>query len=345
MNLNAMHPQPATVVGAGFFAYDVLVGANRRYEALGGSAGNVLAILAYLGWRSVPVATLGADSAAERIRAEFAHLGALTGFLRTCADAKTPVVYQTLSEGKPSYSFSCPVCGSLTRNSHSSSQQTLAEDVRSRGPVPSVFYFDRASPETAAIAEHYRSQGAFVVFEPSKREDTAAFRACLGVSHVVKYAADRIESFSEGSGDFVEVCTNGSAGLRFRMPRASRWTLLPSIRAPYVRDTSGSGDWCTAGAIYWFMRTRTDRARVSSGQVRQALRFGQALAALNCMHEGARALATTMPAKKLVHLGGTIAQHASVRDGIDEADEAFQQDHGPWRAAHLSQLCCGKLST
>lgn len=344
MKHKAMHSQPATVVGAGFFAYDVLLGASNRYEALGGSAGNVLAILAYLGWRSVPVATLGADPAAERIRAEFANLGALTGFLRTSVDAKTPVIYQTLSEGKPSYSFSCPACGALTRKSPNSAHRTLADEVRSLGPVPSVFYFDRASEETAAIAEHFRSKGTFVVFEPSKREDTAAFRACLGLSHVIKYAADRIESFSENSGDFIEVCTDGSAGLRFRMPMASRWTLLPSIQAPYVRDTSGAGDWCTAGAIYWFMRTSTDRARVSSGQVREALRFGQALAALNCMHEGARALATRVSAKKLVGLGETIAQHASVRKGIDEADEAFRPDHGTWRAAHLSQLCCGKLS-
>jgi fructokinase len=345
MKLDTQHSQPTTVVGAGFFAYDVLVGASKRYEGLGGSAGNVLAILAYLGWRSVPVATLGADSAAERIRAEFAGLGALTWFLQTSVDAKTPVVYQTLSEGKPTYSFSCPVCGSLTRKTYNSAHGKLAEDVRSRGPTPSVFYFDRASQETTAIAEHYRSQGAFVVFEPSKREDTPAFRACLGLSHVVKYAADRIENFNEVSGDFVEVCTNGSAGLRFRMPTASRWTLLPSIQAPYVRDTSGSGDWCTAGAIYWFMRTRTDRARVSSGQVRQALRFGQALAALNCMQEGARALATTMSAKKLVHLGESISHHASVCDGIDESDGIFHQDSGPWAAEDLSQLCCGKLST
>ena len=344
MNLNAMHSQPAIVVGAGFFAYDVLVGANKRYEALGGSAGNVLAILAYLGWRSVPVATLGADSAAERIRAEFIDLGALTGFLRTSADAKTPVVYQTLSDGKPSYSFSCPVCGSLTRKSQGIAHRTLAEDVRSRGPVPSVFYFDRASEETATIAQHYRSRGAFILFEPSKREQTAAFRACVASSHVVKYSADRIESFREAAGDFVEICTNGSAGLRFRMSTGSRWTELPSIEAPYVLDTSGSGDWCTAGAIYWFMRACTDRTRVSSGQVRQALRFGQALAALNCMHEGARALAASMPANKLVRLGEAIAQHASVRDGIGECDPAFQQDHGPWRPALESQLCCGKLS-
>lgn len=341
---HAVRPQPATVVGTGFFAFDVLVGAGKRYEALGGSAGNVLAILAYLGWRSVPVAMLGQDSAAERIRAEFSHLGALTRFLRSSKEFSTPVVYQTVVEGKPSYSFSCPVCGSLTRRKQQLGTHALADDVRVRAPHASVFYFDRASDETVAIAEHYRSQGAFVVFEPSKQEESSAFSSCLALSHVVKYASDRIAALAEESGDFVEVCTSGSDGLRFRMPKSKRWTTLPSIPAPYVLDTSGSGDWCTSGAIYWFMRAREQHRRVTSVQVRRALRFGQALAALNCMHEGARALASKMPAADLIRIGDSIAQRSDVREGIGGSSAALVPEFGPWPIREASHLCCGKLA-
>jgi fructokinase len=323
-------------------ALDVLAGASRPYEALGGSAGNVLAILAYLGWQAIPVVRLGRDPAGERILSEFAALGAKTTYVRSDATAHTPVVYQWLAHGQPRYSLACPVCGQKG-TTQVGEWTDLAADVLSTAPVPSVFYFDRPTPLNRELARHFRSQGALVVFEPSKAAKSPEFHECVRLSNVVKYAADRIQDL-EADGDYLEVRTMSADGLAYRMPGNARWSHLPSIAAPLVADSSGSGDWCTAGALYWFLKEVRNGAPIHS-QVRSALRFGQALAALNCMYEGARALAHSVPSSKLLE----VAEHLS-RLEQDIADElmgvpapTFWSDYeqvGTPRQA----LCCQHLS-
>lgn len=332
------HPR---VVGGGFFAYDVLVGAA-RYRALGGSAGNVLAILAYLGWKSYPVAQLGSDDAGELIRKEFKALGAVTSFLRSRASTRTPVVYQSLDEGRPRYSFACPICGNNTKLVEPEVVD-LASDVAHEAPVPQVFFFDRATALNARLASHFRSKGALIVFEPSTKVMDASFWHCISLSHVVKYASDRITGVGCDRAPFLEVCTEGAAGLRFRMPDSGEWRYLPSISAPFVADTSGSGDWCTAGALYWFMKAGRTAQHASPRDVTSALRFGQALAAMNCMYEGARAMASSRDARDLVDVA---RQMMNAQDADESAVGVPALDvlrkMGSTRSS--DPLCCKQLA-
>ena len=52
-------------------------------------------------------------------------------------------------------------------------------------------------------------------------------------------------------------------------------------------DTGGAGDWTTAGFL---LKSATRGTRIDGPGVADALRFGQALAALNCATPGARGL-------------------------------------------------------
>ena len=66
------------VFGAGLIALDVVIGATpeapvRSYA--GGTCGNVLAILAFLGWEAYPIARLNADVASERVRSDLSRWG------------------------------------------------------------------------------------------------------------------------------------------------------------------------------------------------------------------------------------------------------------------------------
>jgi fructokinase len=107
--------------------------------------------------------------------------------------------------------------------------------------------------------------------------------------------------------------TLGGEGLRFKASDtpSGKWHLLPAFKVPQVRDTAGAGDWCTAGLLYALHSARMS-TELSTLAVATALRFGQALAALNCMHSGARGLAKDEARERLKELASFFCSHEHV---------------------------------
>jgi fructokinase len=304
------------IVGTGLVALDVLGHSSRDVPgtALGGSVGNVLAILGHLGWHCVPVAELGLDNAAEKIRTEFASLGADLRFLRGNSLTSTPVVFQLPGTGGATheFSFSCPVCGRKRGYSPPSCDVTSTEFLADIS-APNVFFFDRVNTWALNLAERYRKAGTLVVFEPSLvGGDSEAFERAIQASHILKYADDRISDlarFELGSVD-IEIRTLGKRGLEFRQSsQPDQWHSLSAFHIPFVADTAGAGDWCTSGFLYSLIDEIFEHGgaeSISTLRVRESLRIGQALAALNCMEIGARGLARSKSRDEIVHLAASL---------------------------------------
>jgi len=199
----------------------------------------------------------------------------------------------------------------------------------------SVFYFDRVSHAAIALASHFHSIGALIVFEPCRMGRGPLFDRACELADVVKYSEERIrnagEVFSE-SGALLEVQTLGSDGLRyrFRPNEASRatWTILKGFKAAQVRDSTGAGDWCTAALIASIGRHgRQGLAEATEEELTGALWRGQALAAINCQFEGARGLMYATPARTLMRLLDSVLTERDVpqiRDGCPTSNP----DHG-----------------
>jgi fructokinase len=294
-------------VGTGFIALDVIrsiVDGNtileRRYA--GGSCGNVLAVLSYLGLNTAAVGRIGDDEAGSELLADLRHCRVQLKFVAREKGRRTPVVIQETyvdARGKPRHRFSraCPVCGSAMPGYRPLLLQEVA-DIAGALPGHGLFFFDRVAPGTLELARRSRDQGALVVFEPSGIKDDSLFVECLRVSHVLKYSHERLsglESLLNRARPVLEIETLGEAGLRFRLgthSRASTWRHLPAVPALSIRDAAGSGDWCTAG----FLARLAGDGQTPIEQLEDvaalmdALRFGQALAALNCSFDGARGL-------------------------------------------------------
>jgi fructokinase len=297
------------IAGTGLIALDVLLQDENAaiYTALGGSTGNVLAILAFLGWRSFPIAHIGHDSAGKSLLKELKSLGSDTRFLLNQTNIQTPVIYQWPGDDEKThrFSFACPLCGIKRRFSDYGLSQDLVYAVTETITEPKVFYFDRVTPLALELAKIYRDRGAVIFFEPSEiRGDAEEMRHALALTHVLKYADDRISNLQDFnlSKVAVEIQTLGAKGLRFRAPSlATEWVYLPAIGVPYIVDTAGAGDWCSAGLLYKLFSEDNfmSSALFTYNKLYSALRFGQALSALNCMYEGARGI---MYAKSPIYL-------------------------------------------
>lgn len=314
------------IAGTGLIALDVLLQDENAaiYTALGGSTGNVLAILAYLGWSSFPVAHIGHDPAGINLLKEFKSLGSDTRFLVSQRNAQTPVIYQWPGDEEKThhFSFACPLCGSKRKFFDYGLSQDLVYAVKETLTKPKVFYFDRITPLALKLAEIYRDRGAVIFFEPSEiRGDAEEMRHALALTHILKYADDRI--FSLQSFDLskvaVEIQTLGAKGLRFRAPSlTTEWVYLPAVGVPYTVDTAGAGDWCSAGLLYELFSegNALSSALFRYNRLYSALRFGQALSALNCMYEGARGMMYVKSSSYLIRAAKTLSKDKLVNFSI-----------------------------
>ena len=291
--------------GAGFVAMDIVDSEIGEFAATGGSCGNVMAILAWLGWHATPVARLGQDVSGEFIRSELGATGVDTRCLSREAGVRSPVVIQRFAKDKNGgrvhrFSLTCPECGAwLPRHRPITLQQ--ANEIVDTGKSPKAYFFDRVSPGTLRLATTARDKGAVVIFEPSSIGDEKKFQTAVDLCHVLKYSQDRfvhVPDLSIAPSPKLIVETQGQAGLRYRW--RNRWTHLDAIKADPVVDAAGSGDWCTAGLIHRLGQTGAKGLRSwRKSELVTALQTGQALAAVNCCFFGARGAMLAMTHRQL----------------------------------------------
>jgi fructokinase len=316
-------------------------GSQLAYTGIGGSTGNVLSILAFLGWESLPLVNLGRDHVGATIHREFTKLGANMRHVRLDRALTSPLLYQFAGEPAeaPRYSFACPVCGQA-RRFHENLVDSGGDEFARCAAESNVFFFDRVTAGTVRIAQAARAGGALVFFEPSSiSADQSLFDAALSSAHVVKYSADRIgELGNRLSSGFIEIQTLGARGLRFRKHSlAPDWVDLPSLRTSSVADTSGAGDWCTAGFLHALFagREHTEVRDLSYNDIYRSLRLGQSIAALSVRHVGARGLMRAWQPLDALEMAQRVLEGVSAPEWPDSARTQQQ----------LDSVCCADLTS
>ena len=291
------------IVGMGLIALDAVI-SERDEQSMrlwaGGTCGNVLAILSYLGWTAYPVARLNGDTASKYVSEDLDRWGVRRDFASLQPGSRTPVVVQRIrrnADGKVFHKFSrrCPVCGSWLPG-YTPVPASHVEGIFEQVGSLKVFFFDRASSGALALAKASADKGAIVFFEPSSMGNPRLFREAVTVSHVLKYSEERMAQSNDvlsTAGPLLRIETLGSEGLRYQASLPGRgtteWKHLDAYAMPQVRDASGAGDWLTAGIIHRLGQMALEGFQSSTpAQLEEGLRFGQALAAWNCGFEGAR---------------------------------------------------------
>lgn len=284
--------------GAGLIVLDVVINnsdSNYRFS-VGGSCGNVLTILAYLGWLSYPIANVGEDNASEMLLKDMSRWGTKTDFVFRQKLAFTPIVVERIKNGGNKthiFEFKCPFCGSLLPRNRPL-PKFIAEKLTNKLPKSDVFYFDRVSNAALSIAKTQKSRGAVIVFEPHRVMKRKLFKESLEIADIVKYSAEQIEIMNPKASAPLEIQTMGARGLRYRLSnegRVTEWKRMDAFRSLHIVDSAGAGDWCTAGLIHCLGQKGAPAFfEADNAEIEKALMFGQCLAALKCAYEGPRGI-------------------------------------------------------
>jgi fructokinase len=288
-----------TALGAGLLALDLILKDKEAIPArdnvvAGGSCGNVLAVLAYLGWNAYPVAQLSDNTATAMLCQDLLRWGVKTDFIDKSAQGVTPLIIHRIYPDKRQHKFEfrnpqtrewLPRFRPFTKK--------YVQSVSSGFPDAAVFYFDRASPANLLLAEQSRAAGALVVFEPSTSKDKGTFERALAIAHLVKFSEQRLPDYPAAypvNQAAIEIQTRGEGGIMYRMQATGPgWTHLPALHLADAVDTAGAGDWCTAGIIDQLLAHPLQRAAwFSPLDVAHAISIGQTYGTINCCFAGAR---------------------------------------------------------
>lgn len=307
MGERSVLPIKPNCVGTGLIALDVIYNQTPKPNFLaGGSCGNVLTILSYLGWGSYPVARLGDDPEGDRIIEDMRNWGVKTQFIEQESGVNSPRIIEKILKGKKvthRFFMKCEHKNWLPRR-RPYLLKTL-ETIQDKIPQSNVFYFDRANPSALELAKHLKNQGSIIFFEPPKfLPDDDNFIKCLQIADIVKHCYDQADETEKSNIKIpLEIQTMGEDGLQYRarILKQRTWKKMNAFPVSNLVDTAGSGDWLSAGLIHILFQNKSKFAPTQK-KLDFALKFGQALASLNCNFVGARGIMYNLGKSQLFSL-------------------------------------------
>jgi fructokinase len=312
------------IVGSGLVVLDIIFnnGDARPIFRAGGTCGNVLAGLSYLGWSSVCIARCGGDIAGELLIRDLVRNGVDINKVSREKELLTPRIVEKLSSdgqsAKHNFLLRCPACATYLPRFQSPRLDQITE-IPTSGIRPDTFFFDRATPSTLKLARYFRSKGTLVFFEPgSAKSLDGKAKEAMGICHVVKIAGPEAPpefSFTKyyagteetkWNTDGLVIKTLGKYGLLFGRGMDGGWHYQSSYKPVELHDCCGAGDWCSVGFLYRLKQLASQHGVTIVESidhvdlVRSALEFAQVLSSLSCSFVGARGLSDALTRDELL---------------------------------------------
>ncbi|MEQ8176415.1 MAG: PfkB family carbohydrate kinase [Syntrophomonadaceae bacterium] len=300
-----MNDEKLSIIGTGLICLDIIQSYNNTYYMAGGSCGNVLTALSFLGWEGTLIKNTYRDLAGRVINDDLNSIGVHCLEYGIPVDAPRIIQNIDIIDGLPKhkYLFQCPICGKTLPKLKPISEKD-GQNILAGVHKPNVFYTDRSSKGINLLRNRLIQEGTWFFYEPNSCRNPKLVLENAAESHIIKFSSDRIpNSIAErirndayNQNTVLIVRTEGSKGLSFcyktrKKGEMSKWHHLDAISTPTIVDTAGAGDWCSAGILYVLVQKfPVYKNWLSYSDVVGALQFGQALSAISCGFLGAQGL-------------------------------------------------------
>ena len=245
------------ILGAGLICVDLVRNNNSTKIMNGGSCANVVSVLAQIGYDCRVIREKYTGEFELFLSNTLTSLGVKELFYKH-SKSSAPRIIEDLSDLEHRFYTTCPCCGKkiLTLKLPSISDiniiKDLLEDIN-------VFYCDRTSSGIRYLMNLISSQNGIVIYEPNSTRNLKGLIETLEMVDILKFSKERIpDSVAERIRTSCEkprliISTDGANGISFsfrtKSGAMSPWIKLPSIINGPVIDTSGAGDWLTAGFL------------------------------------------------------------------------------------------------
>jgi len=257
-----------TIIGTGIFNLDTIV--VREYpewpamrpfvdkevlQEVGGTCGNVMCMLATMGWKALPVACLDDSAEGLKITEDLKSFGCDCTYVSNRAGGGTTMLrctHKKTAEGgrKMSVRAGSPGGSRFPKRHFLRARDEAPVFMDQLIEVPSVFFFDDPAAGHRYLARKMKRKGCqLVYFEPSKVATNADLES-IRVSDVIKFSDENVPdvSFADSFPDKVFIQTMGPKGVRYKY-KGQPWEVMEALHIQNVVDTEGAGDCFTATFI------------------------------------------------------------------------------------------------
>jgi sugar/nucleoside kinase (ribokinase family) len=256
-----------SIIGTGQFNLDIIV--VREYPAwpalrpfvekevlqeVGGTCGNVMCMMATMGWKAQPVACLDDSPEGMKITDDLRCFGCDCTYVSNTPGGGTTLLrctHKQDAEGKHVMSVRAgsPGGSRFPKRHFLRARDEAPAFLAALKDVPAVFFFDDPAAGNRALAKGLKERGALVYFEPSRVASNAELEA-VGLSDIIKFSDENVPdvSFTDAYPDKVFIQTLGPDGVKIR-EKDGNWYILEGIRNDTVVDTEGAGDTFTSAFI------------------------------------------------------------------------------------------------
>ncbi|MDY0278187.1 MAG: PfkB family carbohydrate kinase [Acholeplasma sp.] len=288
------------ILGTGFIGMDIIKYDNRNIYLPGGTCANVISVLAYSGWDASLIKANYYDNWNVYINGLLSELNIKMLNLKK-SNKQTPRVIQTIDEGLHKFYTICPQCGrkliDLTMPTENDIKKIEPDFFDCK-----VFFYDRISSGVKYTLEYMNKNNRWTIYEPNNGRFHSTLFANIADARIVKFSSERISvNIANKLLDYLEkrssktllvIVTHGENGVSFTSRHTggkfSMWSNIEPIRFKKIIDTSGAGDWLTAGFLDGFIKNYpfvTDNIRIDD--VKSFLFDGQLFSKICCENIGA----------------------------------------------------------
>lgn len=262
-----MKTMDKTIIGTGIFNLDIIV--VREYpqwpemrpfvdkevlREVGGTCGNVMCMLASMGWKVRPVACLDDSAEGRKITEDLKQFGCDCSFVSNTAGGGTTLLRCTHKKDAAGNHVMSVRAGSpggsrFPKRHFLRARDEAPEFLAALKNAPAVFFFDDPAAGNRALAKGLKECGSLVYFEPSKVATNVDLEA-IRLSDIIKFSDENVRdvSFADAYPDKIFIQTMGPGGVRIK-EKGGDWYTIEGMKNDSVVDTEGAGDTFTSAFI------------------------------------------------------------------------------------------------
>ena len=260
-----------TIIGSGQYNFDIIkvreysegfiVGKRNPYnetiiaEEVGGTCGNVMCMLAHLGWDAMPQIKLIDNEEGHKLADSLKDFGCNTRYVTFSEKGGFSGLMGTHRKNRDTGEHELGLRGfgpngsRFRKITELRARDEVPEFLDTITEIPDVYFFDHNEAGPREIAKEFRCRGTLIYYEAENNKDEKKFLKSVDVADIVKFSDENVPfvSFCNEYKEKLFIQTQGAKGLRF-MLNGGRWIHLEPQKVDNVVDWEGCGD--TVSAVF-----------------------------------------------------------------------------------------------